>query len=355
LITEYCGNRVIEVDHSGNIVWQISVYEPYDAERLINGNTLIAQYRNYNVIEVDNSGNIIWQPPGLSRFNFDVERLVPSNQPPVADAGGPYVTDEGSEITFDASGSSDPDEDELEYRWDLDNDGNWDTDWSTNPTAAHTWNDDYSGDVVVEVSDGEETDTATASVTVNNVAPTVNIDSVVQPTEDFILPNDVLTFTGSFSDPGTEDTHTIEWDFGDLNGITETLTPTHQYAEPGEYTVTLTVTDDNSDQGTASTIVTVISAQEAVGVMDDYIIALPDEAYWKNPDQRGNTLSNKLDEITIMIDAGEYQDAIDKLQNDLRPKMDGNPSPEDWIIDSTVQVVLCRMIDALTGYLTSQI
>ena len=42
-----------------------------------------------------------------------------------------------------------------------------------------------------------------------------------------------------------------EWDFGDGETDTGTLTPIHAYADNGAYVVTLTVTDD--DGGTSST------------------------------------------------------------------------------------------------------
>ncbi len=48
------------------------------------------------------------------------------SQPPVADAGGPYTVDEGSSVTFDGSGSADPNNDIVLYEWDLDNDGEYD-------------------------------------------------------------------------------------------------------------------------------------------------------------------------------------------------------------------------------------
>ena len=57
-------------------------------------------------------------------------------------------------------------------------------------------------------------------------------------------------FGGSFTDPGILDTHQVEWDFGDGTQTTNTLTPSHVYANDGEFTVTLTVTDD--DEGVAS-------------------------------------------------------------------------------------------------------
>ena len=48
------------------------------------------------------------------------------NEPPVADAGGPYSISEGQSLTLDGSGSMDPESDPLSYVWDLDNDGQFD-------------------------------------------------------------------------------------------------------------------------------------------------------------------------------------------------------------------------------------
>ena len=46
---------------------------------------------------------------------------IPENNPPVADTGGPYSSSINSIITFDGSGSYDPDiGDEIIYRWDFD-------------------------------------------------------------------------------------------------------------------------------------------------------------------------------------------------------------------------------------------
>ena len=183
------------------------------------------------------------------------------NEPPTADANGPYTGNEGSPITFNASGSHDPEADTLQYRWDFDNDGTWDTAWMSSPTVTHTYCDNVTGSVKVEVRDGLGfTDTDTASVTINNVAPSV--DAGADQTVD---EGDTVSFSGSFTDPGTCDTHTFSWDFGDGSSVLfGTLTPTHAYGDNGMYTVTLTVTDDDGGVGVDTLQVTVSNVAPTV-------------------------------------------------------------------------------------------
>ena len=69
----------------------------------------------------------------------DVNR---GNQPPVADAGGPYDVEFGGGITFDSSQSSEPDEQcgdgIVMYEWDLNGNGQFVD--SSNPNPVLTWN-----------------------------------------------------------------------------------------------------------------------------------------------------------------------------------------------------------------------
>ena len=65
----------------------------------------------------------------------DSVRITVLNQPPAADAGGPYTVPEGSSVQLDGTGSYDPDPgDTLTYAWDLDNDGTFETAGAT-PTS----------------------------------------------------------------------------------------------------------------------------------------------------------------------------------------------------------------------------
>ncbi len=88
--------------------------------------------------------------------------------------------------------------------------------------------------------------------------------------------------------------------------------------------------------------------------VNDYIQNLPDEVFINNADQRKNALSEKLNDVFEHINNGEYEEAILKLKNDIRPKCDGslggNPR-NDWITDPETQQELCAMIDALIALL----
>ena len=230
----------------------------------------------------DLSGNTI------SGNQYEIYQDGKVNHPPQANAGGPYMGDEGSPIAFNASGSSDPDGDTVRYRWDFNNGNKWDTEWSSSPAASYTWDDDYSGVMRLAVTDGQLTSITTAQVTVKNVPPKVEAGS--DKTAECGI--DEVSFSGSFTDPGRLDTHVIKWDFGDGSTANGTLTPTHKYSALGKCTVTLTVTDDNGGVGSDTLVVNVVDTTPPKVVACDDVIT--EQKGYKGTDV---TLSAKVSDI----------------------------------------------------------
>ncbi len=103
----------------------------------------------------------------LTGNKFYDQKPQASNNPPVAEAGGPYSCNTGGSITFDGSASYDPDSGDsiAKYEWDLDNDGQYDD--ATGKTATKTYNSAGSGTVGLRVTDthgAQDTDIATYTV-----------------------------------------------------------------------------------------------------------------------------------------------------------------------------------------------
>ena len=187
------------------------------------------------------------------------DTAITLNTPPFANASGPYSGVEGTPLIFNASASYDPDPGDsiINFEWDFDSNGITD---ASGMEVTWTWNDNYTGQVTLTVTDshgGRSSDTTT--VIILNQPPIV--DAGVDQTGN---EGDIISFSGSFTDAGKDDTHTIEWDFGDGTTVTGVLNSSHIYADNGTYTVTLTVTDDDGGYSSDTLIVTVNNAAPSI-------------------------------------------------------------------------------------------
>jgi PKD domain len=175
-------------------------------------------------------------------------------RPPLAVTGGPYTTDEGSPVTLNASGSSDPDGQALSYAWDLNGDGVFDD--ATGATAQFDQvGQDGIAHVGVKVTAGGVSSIATTTVTVKNVAPAVSLVSDAPKNE-----GDVVTVQGVATDPGWLDplSATIDWGDGSpvapLAGTLENVPPdatlsfssSHTYGDNGVFVAKVCATDDDT-------------------------------------------------------------------------------------------------------------
>ncbi len=291
----------------------IDEYPSVDCVSLFGLETCSVAFEGVNILSMNYINSSIDHRTGIVMADFPGDGLIsaivnlnPWNLPPVPDAGGPYAVNEASAVTFDASGSTDPDGDALQYRWDFDGDGTWDTDFSTDPTASHTWTDDYTGTAIVEVTDGFASDTDTATVTVFNVAPFATASGST------IDENGIATVSGTIFDPSPDDTFTVTIDWGEGSPIdylypagSTTFSEQHQYLDdnpsdtPSDvYELAVTVTDDDAYAGTANTTVTVNDIAPVVAI---------DSVIDETGAEVGSSIRQVLTELRVEL-AGSFTD-----------------------------------------------
>jgi len=179
----------------------------------------------------------------------------PTNQAPQAVPGGPYTVNEGGLVTFDGSGSKDPDGSIVKYEWDFDYDGRVFIVGATGRTASMGYPD---GPALVTIAlqvtdDRGASQIATTQVTVVNVAPTVEAGGPYVGEVDSLI-----GMAGTAVDPGFVDQTglTYRWDFGDGTQGSGPIV-SHSYPQAGNYEVKLTVTDKDGAQGTDTAAVQV--------------------------------------------------------------------------------------------------
>jgi PKD repeat protein len=128
-------------------------------------------------------------------------------------------------------------------------------------TLSHTYGDNGTYKVRITVNDDDTAGSDEVTVTVANVAPTVNGGGDATTDE-----GTAFTGSGTFTDPGT-DTWTATVDYGDGGGALpltlgagKTFTLSHTYADNGTFAVTVTVTDDDGGTDSDAIRVTVNNA-----------------------------------------------------------------------------------------------
>lgn len=187
-------------------------------------------------------------------------RLESRNCLPAAAIAGPTSGSEGETLTFDASGSSDPDGDQLSYQWSVDG-----ATVGIGATLNYAFpnNGEYTVTLIVsDINGGGSTKSTTVSIA--NVAPAVTFTSL---TPKNIESGDVVAIVGTFTDPGKDAPWRGSIDWGDGH-TTATLPATfltsgerfsggNQYFALGTFTATLAVTDNDRGTGSATLSYTV--------------------------------------------------------------------------------------------------
>jgi PKD repeat protein len=160
------------------------------------------------------------------------------NVAPTVEAGGPYIGQVGAPISM-AGTATDPgsvDQAGLKYDWDF-GDGTQ----GSGPIVGHSYAAprDYILKLTVTDKDGAQgSDTATVQVAVVNQPSTAIISG---PTHGLV--GETLRFSGNGSSDPDGSIISYAWDFGD-GSQGDGPSVSHAYDLPGDYRVTLTVTDD---------------------------------------------------------------------------------------------------------------
>ena len=188
-------------DHTRNEIWAM----------LPGTNGLPDPSRLQSFVGVDATGGAAGHPvdlkigPGGDLFYVDMDdgevhrvTYAAANQPPTAvmtasPTNGPVPLT----VSFDGTGSSDPEGRPLSYSWDLNGDGAFGD--ATGPTAAYTYTAAGVYHPSLRVTDAQgASDTASVSVTAGNTAPTAIVDSPTSSTTWKV--GDTITYAGHATD-----------------------------------------------------------------------------------------------------------------------------------------------------------
>jgi len=220
---------------------------------------------------------------------------VDNTDPVLTGASLDTVLDEGQTGDY-LAGADDDGGDDLTFTWDFGDD----TGEFFGESVQHVFDDEGAYEASVTVTDGDGGwDTHNFTVNVSNVAPTITgVSGILVASE-----GEAISLEGAADDPG-DDVLVYSWDFGDSLGSATGSFVEYTYADDGEYTVTLTVTDGDGGSDMTTTVVTVNNLPPTILSLtgDESILegqAAQFNALAEDPNDTGLTYSWDFDDGTF--------------------------------------------------------
>jgi len=217
----------------------------------------------------------------------------------------PNPTKTNTQVSFDASGSTDPDGTVVKYEWDLDGDGSFETNSGSNPKVTHSYASEGEVNVRLRVTDnGGATDLAVVTLTVINNQPP---SAALTATPSTPLAGETVSFSAAGSKDLDGTIAKYEWDL-DGNGTYETSTgttptTTHVYSAAGEVQAGLRVTDNGGKTATTTTTVSVLP--NGVSNYSPTVLSTPGLAhYWRMNETSGTGFADRVGTSTA-VTSGE--------------------------------------------------
>ncbi len=190
----------------------------------------------------------------------------------------------GQSVTLNASGSSDPDGQIVEYQWDLDDSGKYETHTGTNPELKTSFATAGTKNIGLRVIDNHGASAGvTHTLTVGNLPPVPKVTATPNPV---LVGQNVALNASESTDQGTITDY--KWD---LNGegtyatdTGSTPTVTTNFKTPGTHTVGVEVTDNEGLSARATITVTALeqaaakyseAVQNTPGLIDYYKLDEP--------------------------------------------------------------------------------
>ncbi|MBM3291469.1 PKD domain-containing protein [Candidatus Bathyarchaeota archaeon] len=244
---------LVKIDSSGNMEWNTTAGGKqndlgYNVQITKDGGCVVAGYTNsYGAGKYD---------AYLVKFSD----VVP-NQLPKAEAGLDQVSIAGSIVFFDGSNSTDIDGSIIKYSWDF-GDGSQN---STQKMTNHVYQVPGNFTVTLVVTDnrgGSATDQINVTITPANKMPIANAGP-----DQTSFAGSTVTLDGSMSSDPDGSIVKYNWNLGDASILSGKII-NYTYANPGNYTVLLTVIDDRgaSSEDTVLITVTKIPAKGSIKI-----------------------------------------------------------------------------------------